>query len=276
MYNLCKTYFFLLIIACFFCFVACEDNPLGGDTEIQTALDHSFAQSEFGVIQSTFDIEAQLNDDLNNKTTQTNGFLCSCSNIVVVENSDGTYTMEVDYGAGCICLDGRRRAGKLIGIFNGKWNVDGAFVDITSDGYQVTGFDGTSYDFSFNKRITRVNAQNYSVEVNNAVLSSADGSISWNSNRTIEWVAGTDDMNPETNEYLIRGSASGTAITGVNFTVTIDEPLKILATCPNIVSGVITLTPQGGADRLIDYGNGTCDATANVTISGFSRTIQLR
>ena len=274
MKNLLKTRFSLIII-CFFCFIACEDNPLGNDTEIQTALDHSFAQSEFGVIQSNFDIEAQLNDDLSNKTTA-NGFFCSCSSINVTENADGTYNMEIDYGSGCVCLDGRTRSGKLIGIFNGKWNVDGAFVDITSDNYKVKGFDGTTYDFSFNKRITRVNAQNYSVKVENAVLSSDDGTITWNSDRTIEWVGGVNDMDPETNEYLIRGSASGTAITGVNFTVTIDEPLKILANCPNIVSGVITLTPQGRTDRLIDYGNGTCDATANVTISGFSRTIQLR
>lgn len=253
---------------------SCDVDPLQGDEEIQSTLDHFFAQSEFSAIQTVIDGEARLSTELN-KTTNTQGFLCDCSQASVTANGDGTFTMVVDFGSGCTCLDGRIRRGKLMGVFNGKWNQAGASVTITSDGYTVTALTGATYEFDFTKTITLVDEDTYSVNVQNARLTSDEGVITWNSTRTVEWAAGKGDLDPSNNEFLISGTASGTATNGVDFTVTIDEPLRVVASCPHVVSGVLSLTPDGKAERLIDYGNGDCDSEVILTIAGFSRSVEL-
>ncbi|RMG31735.1 MAG: hypothetical protein D6730_00955 [Bacteroidetes bacterium] len=257
-----------------FSFTSCDLDPLQGDVEIQTALDHFFAQSEFGHIETTFDIEAQNSSEIN-KTYAASGLFCSCTNIEVSENADGSFRMLIDYGTGCVCAEGRTRQGKLIGTFHGKWSQAGSYVDIVSDGYQVSKLDGTVYSFEFQKRITKIDSTTYSVKVENAVLTSDQGSIKWQSERVVEWTAGRGDADPLNNEYLLTGGASGTSIKGLNFNVRIEEPLKVLANCPHIVSGVLSLTPEGKEERTIDYGSGECDDEVILSIFGFSRTINL-
>ncbi len=258
---------------------SCGTDPIAGDKEIQSSIDHAFAQSEFNNLQNMIDVEAQLSNELN-KNGSIQGYFCSCSTVDVVDNGDETYTMTVDYGAGCACLDGRMRAGKLTAIFSGKWNEDGTSVSITPEDYQVTALNGTTYDFSFTKTLTRVGLNNdghmiLTVEVRDAVLSSTEGTITWKSSRQIAWTAGVLDGDPTTNVYEMTGTASGTSSNAIDFSVTIDEPLIILATCPHITQGVLSLTPDGGLTRTIDYGDGTCDNEALLVVDTFSRMITL-
>jgi hypothetical protein len=67
---------------------------------------------------------------------------------------------------------------------------------------------------------------------------------------------------------FISGSASGTDRSGKKFTVDINTPLRREMGCRWIVSGVQTITPEGKKARTIDYGDGTCDDKAKVTIDG--------
>lgn len=273
------THVFLLASLAVLAFSSCGTDPIAADKEIQSSIDHAFVQSEFSNLQNIIDVEAQLSDDLN-KTGSLQGYFCSCSTVGVVQNSTNNYTMTIDYGSGCVCLDGRRRAGKLIAVFNGKWNVNGTSVTITPEDYQVTGLNGKTYDFSFTHTITRtgINSAGHlvlAVVVKDAVLTSSDGTIRWESTRNVAWTQGILDGNPTTNVYEITGSASGTSSNNVSFTVTIDEPLVIKATCPHIVQGVLSLTPAGRLTRTLDYGNGACDNEALLVIDTFSRTITL-
>ena len=226
------------------------------------------------------DVEARTSDELN-KTDQTSGFFCSCSTVDVVNNGDGTYTMTIDYGDGCACLDGRNRSGKLVGIFSKKWNEPNASVVITPENYQVRLLNGTTYHFSFIKTITQngLNAEGnpmLSVEVKEAVLTSDVHSIQWESSRTVEWVEGIGNLEPENHVYEISGSAAGISSTGVEFSVSIDAPLVVKANCAHITAGVMSLTPKGKLTRSIDYGDGACDAEAVVEIAGFTRKIELQ
>lgn len=75
--------------------------------------------------------------------------------------------------------------------------------------------------------------------------------------------------------YHISGSANGTNINNVSYTVNIDTPLKVSTSCRYITSGVATLKVTGIADRVIDFGDGTCDNSATVTIGKLSYTIPL-
>ena len=261
-------------------FFACGDDPIGGDTDVLSVIEHSLVQQEFNFLQAMVDVEARTSDELN-KSNQTTGFFCECSTVEVIANGDGTYTMTLDYGTGCLCLDGRTRSGKLIGVFNKKWNEPNAAVTITPENYQVKLINGTTYDFSFTKTITQNGLNSagnpmLSVSVQNAILTSEVHEIQWESERTVEWVEGVGSLEPETHVYEISGTAAGTSSTGVKFSVAIEEPLVVKANCAHITAGIMSLSPESKLTRSIDYGDGTCDAEAVVEIAGFTRTIELR
>lgn len=93
-------------------------------------------------------------------------------------------------------------------------------------------------------------------------------------NRIREMIAGyTTPMVFIDNAYSITGSWTTSFPSGIR-TSTITTPLGIEATCPNIVSGVISIVGPN-ATSSINYGNGNCDNLATLTVNGSSTTITL-
>ena len=77
--------------------------------------------------------------------------------------------------------------------------------------------------------------------------------------------------------YSITGSASGKSAKGNNFSATITSALIVKLTCKNIVKGTFDFDPGTGKPvRTVDYGDGTCDDVATVTIGSKTYTVHLR
>jgi hypothetical protein len=68
--------------------------------------------------------------------------------------------------------------------------------------------------------------------------------------------------------YEINGSGSGINRNGVAYTSTITYPLRAQVGCNWIVSGRITVEPEGYATRYINFGLGECDSGFTVTVNG--------
>lgn len=132
---------------------------------------------------------------------------------------------------------------------------------------------------------------NFTVKVENGVVTTPDGEIiTWESDRLRTWVEGentgfftldnnnqfmgwdgiTDDV------YEITGDGNGTTRNDIDYTVEISTPLRVQLDCRWITEGIITLTPEGYQDRVLDYGDGECDNKARVTIGEYDETITLR
>jgi hypothetical protein len=60
----------------------------------------------------------------------------------------------------------------------------------------------------------------------------------------------------------------------ITFNRTITEPLLIDRSCEYILSGTVELL-RNGETTTIDYGDGTCDDIATVTINGVTEEISL-
>jgi len=80
----------------------------------------------------------------------------------------------------------------------------------------------------------------------------------------------TDDV------YEITGDGNGTTRNDIDYTLEISTPLRVQLDCRWITEGIITLTPEGYQDRVLDYGDGECDNKARVTIGEYDETITLR
>ncbi len=115
------------------------------------------------------------------------------------------------------------------------------------------------------------------IENDTFVLNNNGGEISWTSTRNREWISGESTvLNPFDDKYSITGASSGKTRTGKTYQMVTTSPIILDFSCRwRIIQGTITVTPQGMSPRIINYGNGACDSTVEVTINGRTYTISI-
>jgi hypothetical protein len=218
-----------------------------------------------------------------------NSFLNSCATVTITPDSTGSGgSVEINFGTnpckcqGLVCTDSRYRKGKIIITYTGPYRSPGTVIQTSFDNY-FAGTDSTHmFQVTGTKTVTNqgfnaANHLNFSVSVNGQLISSGGLTMTWTSQRNREWVAGentTTDWRDD--EYVITGSANGTNFEGNSYSVNIASGLHIALNCPYIKQGIFELTPNGKPTRTLDYGAGTCDANATVSVNGTSFPIVLR
>ena len=257
---------------------------------IISAEDNAAVETEYSQI---YDVVADYASS-DTRTGKTDDYILPSGAVVtftdsILSDGDGI-AFTIDFGLlnhgggakGILCKDGRYRAGKVhVGMTN-RWSQIPCVVTIaisTADAYYVG--DGTTmYQLSGLKTITRTSATSYSVEVSNARMDRDNGSVTWNSSRTVTQTYDAG-IGPWNDVYEVTGSASGTNKNGEPFTAEIITPLKkkiTIGCLTTFVAGKINLTNSSGKVLTIDYdtyGNEACDKTVTVTYNGRSRNIQV-
>ena len=79
----------------------------------------------------------------------------------------------------------------------------------------------------------------------------------------------TDDV------YSIAGSNSFSSSFGNTLDVTITTTLSKAYTCHNVGSGVISFTYNKKLNGTLDFGNGTCDNQATITVGTMTKDVTL-
>lgn len=261
-----------------------KEETLEYDT--QTAYDNSLADGLFN------DVNNIANQALSGSLSTYRGgqsgeetLLSACATVTLTPDSSGSGgTATVDFGSiPCRCRDNRFRKGIISVRYTGAYRDSGTVITTTFNNYYV-GLDSTAlYKVEGTKTVTnkgRNSANNtwFSINVSNARVTSPSGtSMTWNSTRQREWIAGQSTTSIWSDDtYSITGSASGTNFAGTAFTVSITSPLIFSLDCAYIKQGKFDLTPSGKPTRSFDYGSGTCDALATVTVNGRTFNIVLR
>jgi hypothetical protein len=246
------------------------------DIETQTSVDNSIAEQAFVEVVPVVN-QIGVNEPGVNKT-DSNTVDFSCAKYTITGDTAnfpgaGPVTITIDYGtAGCMDNDGRVRKGKIIAVFNNKWNVNGATANITLENYSVG-----NINYSGTMLLTRNNATTLSYVVSNGKCTDGTFTILFECNKTIEKIQGAstdtiwiDDV------YKFTGTSSGVNRNGRSYTTKIVEPLIKKNNCKWIDTGVIEITPEGLSTRTVNFGNGTCDDKATVTINGNTYNFVLR
>jgi hypothetical protein len=114
----------------------------------------------------------------------------------------------------------------------------------------------------------------FNVVVNGLIVKALGDSVVWNSTRTRTWTVGENSATKFDDVYEITGTASGTK-GSTSFTMVITQPLVRSLSCDWISEGKMDVQPSGKPLRQIDFGNGTCDDQATVTINSVVHTITL-
>ncbi len=196
---------------------------------------------------------------------------------ITLDTTTTPHLLTIDFGSvNCLCADGKNRRGIILITFTGPYRDSGTVITHTFNNYFVNdhGVAGT-------KTVTN-NGKNSSGNLSFSVVENGTitkpnnaGTINWNSNRTREWISGTNTTALLDDIYQISGSANGTTANATAFTMMITKPLQKEIGCKHFVSGTLEITPAGKPVRIIDYGNGTCDNVITVTINNHTFTIYL-
>ncbi|MFL5766118.1 MAG: hypothetical protein ACJ77K_19395 [Bacteroidia bacterium] len=185
-------------------------------------------------------------------------------------------TLTIDFGPNnSIGIDGALRKGKIIASFSGPYRDSLTTVTISLVGYYHNNNAVTvgSWSITNNGHNSSGNLK-YTINCTNLHITTSEGNITWNSNRSREWIAGESTItDPSDDVYSIIGSANGTAANGNGFNVTIYVPLIVAMNCDYIEKGAIALSPFNLSTRYVDFGTGACDNNATVTINSVSYPI---
>lgn len=259
----------------------CKKDKEETDSDTSIASENSFAEAGFNDVANVAD-QAYMGNTYKLGPEAT--MLSACAT-VVIDTVSVPHTLTITFGGDtthCLCNDGNYRKGTIIVSWSGgKYTDPGHVHSFTLDDYfwnfnQILGTKTvTNNGYNANGNLT------YSVVVTGGQIiidpQYGGGTITWESTRTREWVAGSSTSDWKDDVYMITGSASGTTKNGTAYTMNIVTALEKALGCKHFKTGVLDITPAGKATRTIDYSylNGNCDNLATVTINGVTKTIIL-
>jgi len=184
-----------------------------------------------------------------------------------------TKIVTLDFQEGCEGPKGRERQGTMVitrvtDVNEATYTVSTTFQDFFLDGKKV---EGTR---------TRVYTT-LETGVLQVAVTLTDGKVTLEDGRVIERDGSfTKTWNRNSGEISVEGAASGINRNGVAYTSTVTSPLVYKQSCATegifmATQGIRSITREGKADVTIDYGQGDCDKTVDVTVNGEERTLEL-
>lgn len=263
----------MLFVATAVLFTSCKRENL--DDNMRSAEDNALAEVNFSDAQSIAD-EAAAGNMNSYKSENVDGILSTCATITHDTLSDPR-VLTIDFGdVNCTCNDGRQRRGIIIVTYTGPYREPGHIHTITFDNYFVNDNQVLGTKTVTNNGYNNDGNLYYSIEVDGSIIRANDeGTITFVSSREREWVEGESTPERVDDVYLVTGTASGTNSEGGSFTATITSALRRTVACHQFISGTAEVTPANRPTRYIDFGDGSCDNQATVTVNGNEHIIQL-
>ncbi len=276
-------FLFILLFALYFW--SCKKAEV--DTDTQAAEDNSIAEQSFGQVGPTV-VSVGIKEEGVKKTnipviglstegnlfcatvkvTDVNGKLIDSTNFTSFPKK-----VEIDFGTGCPDIDGRIRKGKIRAEFTNRWTIPGASVTINFVNYYV---DDVNYQGII--KMTNNGNYSYSTIVDGGKVTSASPAftIEYECNQTTKWISGynTDSIASD-DVYEITGNANGVNRKGQTYATVIIQSLVKDMSCKWIVKGQVDLTPEKKNTRSINFGDGTCDNKAAISVNGNVKEVSL-
>ena len=284
--NKNKSIFTFLIVLIFtsVVFTSCNNDDASVESDsVEQSLENVLIQTEINDVNDALDeiLEGIAVDFMGSvafknelsKATEVQNFLPNCV-VVTEETTNEGKTITLDFGDGCTTRNDHILSGKIIinitiDLIEETINIQRVFDNFYFDDKKIEGEVG-----KFKIKINE-NGNPEAAIVRNITITWEDGLfVKVNSETTREWIAGFGNRLRDDNVFLITGTSTVINKDGEVITTTIIEPLRREATCKYLVSGIVEIEK---ADKKItlNYGDGTCDDLAVITIDGQEHEIHL-
>jgi hypothetical protein len=253
-------------------FTSCRKDKEEKDMDTNAAADHALAEGTYNDVNNISD-EAANGSLPSYSTTESEsgerGLLSSCATITH-DTVAVPHVLTIDFGtSNCLCGDNRYRRGIITVTYSGHYRDSASTHTISFTNYFVNDNEVKGSKTVTNNGHNSAGHLTYSISVNGTIIKANNGgTITWTSTRTREWIAGENTLTWLDDVYLISGTANGTSASGNTFSANTTTALRKEMGYKYIVSGILNITPSGKATRILDFGNGTRDDQATVTING--------
>lgn len=269
--------------------VGCKKNTStnsssDNDTDVTTAKDQSLAEGLFNEANDVVDQASESNTIVflsassgDSKSSSLDQLAKSSCATITKDTVSIPHLITIDFGTtNCQCNDGKYRRGKILVSYMGHHRDSASTRTITFDNYFVNDNQVLGSRTVVNNGHNANGNLTFTITVDGQIIkANNEGTVTWQSNRTREWIEGESTQERNDDVFLITGTSSGTKANGVSFTANITTPLRKAVACHWFDSGVVEVSPQGRPTRIINYGSGTCDDQATVTINGNVHDITL-
>ena len=261
-----------------------NDNIVATDAALSaTATDEAQAASLSDAVISTADVYVNtLADNAYSASTpmgvkaevETSGVT------ITIDHPDSVYfpkVITIDFGTtGYVDYRGDTLKGKVIITLSDKIWKTGATKTIKLVDFYVNGNNIKGNKSVVNNGLNAAKNPSVTTTVSDTIIRVDKSTIIRNSTRTRERIdnGGTPKFYWD-DKLSITGSTTGVNSKGVAYTIEITKPLISYVIYPHFVSGTITITTQNRT-AVIDYGNGTKDNKATLTINGVTKDITLK
>ncbi len=268
------TSLFVLIAAFVFTFTSCEkDSAINTEDAITASEDAAAAEDMF---DDAFE-QAEIYENSDLKSADTADYCMPTITIDYPENTPYPRVVTIDFGMdGCTGRNGAVRKGKIIVTVTGYFLKEGSKRIITFENYSVN-----DYQISGSKTVTNMgqnDAGNWvrKIEVDGKVVTPEAQEITRVATREREWIEGADTpLFFWDDVFSITGHASGVNRKGVAYETEITKALIKARNCRWIQEGTVKITTENGTVSL-DYGDGTCDNVAVLTVNGEEKEIKFK
>jgi hypothetical protein len=248
-----------------------ENNDNNGDTDTTVALASSGSASQ-SIYDDAFDVITTEGEASN-----VNGRVETCATVTLSPADTTTFpkTMTIDFGSGCTSANGITRKGKIIATLSGKIRKSGTTTSVSFSNYYVNNYhvEGT---YSITTNSGNGNGINYTTAVSGGKITWPDGNTWYNysGTHTLAQTSGIGTATFTDDVYSWTGGFTTSSSAGKSLTVSITSPLTKSMSCKNIISGVQAFT-YNVISGSINYGDGTCDNQATLTVGNKTQPITL-
>jgi len=281
-----RNLFSMLVIVAGFTFLGTSCST----TESNVATDAALTTTATDEAQAASLSDVVINNaDANINTLAANGYTTpqavkgtvdSSVMTITVDHPDSTYfpkIITIDYGTtGYVDARNDTLQGKMIITISNKLWKSGATKTIKLVDFYVNGNNIKGTKVITNNGLNADKQPSMTDVVSDTIIRVDKSTIIRNATRTRTRIS--DNGTPKNtwdDEFSITGSSTGVNAKGVAYTVTITNPLIIYNNYKFFVQGTITTTTQTRTATL-DYGDGTKDNKATLTINGVTKNITLK
>lgn len=198
-----------------------------------------------------------------------------CPVFYVSPSDSTTYpkSILIDYGTSCTDPNGRTRSGRLQALLSAPLSDSGAELQILPDSFYVDGVQVEGKETISN--LSTGGKLIFSSQITQGTLLWPDGrSLQDSSSHMLMQTAGMGTQTLLDDVYQVTGDSYLSLSDHTSLTMHTTSGLEKSMLCQDYLSGILEITYLGQTAS-IDFGNGTCDNKATVTIGNQSEVILL-
>ncbi len=252
---------------------SCQDEAIVIDSSASEIIDVKTAETQAEVDKASEDVstiieEVYLSEELPSltKSSPNERYLpdCVAITVVIVQNMK---TVTIDFGEGCELRNGNFVSGIIVLEYKLDPEALTKMISYSFENFYFN-YKNVAGGGSIFRERSNENENHQATKTFDITVTWEDGSFASKEGVKVrEWIEGQGTPAWGDNVFLITGNGTFTKKDGTVLSAQVVEPLRRELACRFLVSGIVNLAKNENTG-VLNYGDGTCDDLATISING--------